>query len=57
MDDPLSDGAVHETTTLFAPAVAVTEVGASGPLAGTTGLDDADGFEFPFALVATTVNV
>ncbi len=54
---PPDDGAVHETTTWVLPATPETPVGAP---ANTNGVTDAEALlalEFPYALVAMTVNV
>ena len=57
-EPPVEDGAVHDTTDwAFAFAVADTEVGAPGAVAGTTAPEAVDGEPVPAAFVAVTVNV
>ena len=56
-EPPFDDGAAHETVAWAFPAVAVTEAGASGTVAGVTGADGADAGPVPFALIAFTVKV
>ena len=50
-------GAVQLTVADFTPAVAVTDVGAPGTVAGVTALDAADAGLVPRAFVAVTVKV
>ena len=50
-------GAVHETLADRTPAVAVTDVGASGVVAGVTVADAELAGELPALFVATTVKV
>ena len=54
---PFEAGAVKLTVACALPAVAVAFVGASGAVAGVTGLEGADDGPVPTALVAVTVNV
>jgi len=54
---PLFAGAVHETFADRTPAVAMTDVGASGVVAGVTAADAALASELPALFVATTVKV
>lgn len=54
---PFEAGADQETKAVVAPATAVTEVGAPGPVYGTTPLDAADEMEVPSTFVAVTENV
>jgi hypothetical protein len=54
---PFEAGAVHETVTVVFPAMAVTEVGAPGPVYGTTPLDAAEDTDVPRAFVAVAENV
>ena len=57
-EPPVETGAVHDTTDwALAFAVADTEVGAPGAVAGTTAPEAVDGEPVPAALVAVTVNV
>ena len=57
-EPPVEDGAVHDTTDCaFAFAVAETEVGAPGTVAGTTALEGTEATPVPAAFVAVTVNV
>jgi hypothetical protein len=57
-DPPVEDGAVHDTTDCaFAFAVAETEVGTPGTVAGTTALEAEEAEPVPTTLVAVTVNV
>jgi hypothetical protein len=54
----VDDGAVHDTPDCaFAFAVAKTEVGAPGTVAGTTALEATEATPVPAAFVAVTVNV
>ena len=57
MDEPLLGGAVNETVARATPPTAETAVGASGTVAGVTGLDDDDAGPTPAAFVAVTVKV
>ena len=50
-------GAVHETLADRTPAVAVTDVGASGVVTGVTAADATLARELPALFVATTVKV
>ena len=54
---PLFAGAVHETFADRTPAVAATDEGASGVVAGVTVADAALAGELPALFVATTVKV
>ncbi len=54
---PPDDGAVHDTTTWVLPATPETDVGAPGPTNGVTAAEALLALEFPYAFVATTVNV
>lgn len=56
-EPPLTAGAVHATTAVVSPGVALTLVGASGTVIGVTGFDAADGVPPPTPLIAATVNV
>ncbi len=59
-DPPSSPGGVQETVALASPEDALTPVGASGatgPRAGVTGDEAADGSEVLTVFVAVTVNV
>jgi len=57
-EPPVDDGAVHDTTDCaFAFAVAATDVGAPGAVAGTTAPDADDAEPVPAPFVAVTVNV
>jgi hypothetical protein len=54
---PFACAGVHDTAADAFPAVAVTFVGASGVVAGVTGLDDADAGPVPWSFVADTLKV
>jgi hypothetical protein len=54
---PLENGAVHDTTTLALPGVAITPVGALGAPTGVTAFEETEAALLPAALVATTVKV
>jgi hypothetical protein len=54
---PLLGGAAHVTVACVSPAVATTEPGASGTVAGITAFDGADAAPVPAAFAAVTVNV
>jgi hypothetical protein len=56
-DPPLLAGAMNETVACPLLAVAVTDVGAFGTVAGVTELLVPDGVLVPIAFVAVTVNV
>ena len=56
-DPPLFSGATNDTVACALPAVALTEVGGLGTVAGTTGAEGAEGGPWPTLLVARTVNV
>ena len=56
-EPPLLTGAVKLIVAWPLPATAVTPVGASGTVAGTTEFELADAILSPSAFVATTVNV
>ena len=53
---PFDAGAVHETVAEAAPAVAVTEVGASANVLGVAGGDSEEYEPVPIAFVAATRN-
>jgi len=54
---PENDGALHVTSALALPMVALTLVGAPGIAAGITLADADDAGLSPMAFVATTVNL
>jgi hypothetical protein len=54
---PLAVGADHVTVADVLPAVADTDVGAPGTVAGTTAFDGTDAGPGPALLAAVTVNV
>jgi hypothetical protein len=54
---PSLTGAVNVIVACKSPAVATTEVGASGTVTVATAFDGSDGSELPAALFAITVNV
>ncbi len=54
---PPSVGACQEMVAEASPRVAVTEVGAVGVVAGTTGVDAVEGSLVPTELVAVTLKV
>ena len=56
-EPPLYPGALQAKYTFVLLAVAETAVGASGTVAGVTGLDDDDDGPVPTAFVAVTVKV
>ena len=55
--EPLFAGAVQEMASWWLPRVAVTLVGASGTVAGITGLEASEAAPVPTPLVAVTVKV
>ena len=54
---PLEAGAAQVTAACAFPAVALTDVGAPGAVAGVTLLDAAEAGPVPMAFVAVTVKV
>jgi len=56
-EPPLSVGAVHDTSAVVLPAVAVTAVGVPGTAAGVFASEASDVAELPAAFVATAVKV
>ena len=56
-DPPSDPGALQETVAWASPAVAATEVGAPGAVAGVTAAEADEAAEVPAELVAVTVKV